>query len=87
MSVADLIPTKLFHCFNDLSRFLFWSCKKKKKKCLGNSDEKADQIAWRNEDKTLGILKKNLELKHNVHNMFVITCKTLLSEQDISRKK
>ena len=63
MSVADLIPTKSFHCFNDLSRLL---------KFLGNSDERADQIAWRNEDKTLGILKANLELKHNVHNMFII---------------
>ena len=69
MSVADLIPTKLFHCFNDLSRFSFWSCKKK---CLGNSDERADQIAWRNDDKTLGILKPNLEVKHNVDNMFIV---------------
>ena len=34
---------------------------------MGNSDERAEQIVWRNEDKTLGILKTNLELKHNVH--------------------
>ena len=29
-------------------------------------------MASRNEDKTLGILKANLEPKHNVHNMFII---------------
>ena len=33
---------------------------KQQKKCLGNSNERADQIASRNEDKTLGILKANL---------------------------
>ena len=55
MSVADLIPTKLFHCFNDLTRFRFEA----EKKCLGNSDKREDQ-------------KANLELKHNVHNMFII---------------
>ena len=60
---------------------------KLQKKCLGNSDEKADQIAWRNEDKAVGILKTNLELRHNVYIMFVIICKTFLSEQDISLKK
>ena len=36
---------------------------------MGNSDERAYQIARRYEDKTLGILKANLELKHNAHNI------------------
>ena len=45
---------------------------KQQKKCLGNSNERADQMASRNEDKTVGILKANLESKHNVHNMFTI---------------
>ena len=35
---------------------------------MGNSDDRADQIAWRNDENTLGILKANLELKH----MFII---------------
>ena len=39
---------------------------------MRNSDERADQIAWRNDDKTLGILEANLELKHIAHNMFLI---------------
>ena len=35
----------------------------KKKKYLGNSDDRADQIAGRNDDNTLVILRANLELK------------------------
>ena len=34
-----------------------------KKKSLGNSDDRAHQIAGQNDDNTLGILKANLELK------------------------
>ena len=34
------------------------------KKSLGNSDDRAHQIAGRNDDNTLGILRLNLELKH-----------------------
>ena len=41
---------------------------KKKKKCLGNSDGRAHQIAERNDDNTLEILGANLEMKH----MFII---------------
>ena len=39
-----------------------------KKKILGNSDDRADQMAWRNDDNTLGIFKANLKLTH----MFII---------------
>ena len=46
--------------------------KLQKKNRLGNSVEIADQITRRNEDKTLEILKANLELKYNVHNVFII---------------
>ena len=42
--------------------FLFWYSKKSKS--LGSSDDRADQIAGRNDDNTLGILRANLELKH-----------------------
>ena len=38
---------------------------------LGNSDDRADQIAQRNDLNTLGIFRANLKLKHmfvNVHN-------------------
>ena len=45
---------------------------KQRKKCLENSNERADQIASRNKDKILGILKANLEQKHNVQNMFTL---------------
>ena len=34
------------------------------KKCLGNNDDRADQMAWRNDDNTLGILKSNWEVYH-----------------------
>ena len=43
-----------------------------KKTCLEKSNERADQIAWRNDDNTLGILKVNLELKRLLINMFII---------------
>ena len=36
--------------------------------CLGNNDDRAEQMAWRNDDNTLGILKSNWE----VYNMFMI---------------
>ena len=41
---------------------------KKKKKSLGNSNDRVHQIAGRNYDNTPGILRANLELKH----MFII---------------
>ena len=65
-SVVDEIPAKFFHCFNDWNRLLFWYSKKSKS--LGSSDDRADQIAGRNDDITLGILRANLELK----DMFII---------------
>ena len=37
---------------------------KKAKKSLGNSDDRAHQIAGRNDDNKLGILRANLDLKH-----------------------
>ena len=40
----------------------------KKKKSQGNSDDRANQIAGRNNDNSIGILRANLELKH----MFII---------------
>ena len=43
-----------------------------KKTRLEKSNERADQIAWRNDDNTLGILKVNLELKRLLINMFII---------------
>ena len=52
---------------------------KPKQKYLGNSDNRADQIAEQNDDNTLGIIRANLELKHMfiicslwlfVHNLF-----------------
>ena len=43
-----------------------------KKTRLEKSNERADQIARRNDDNTLGILKVNLELKRLLINMFII---------------
>ena len=36
------------------------------RKCLGNSDDKADQMAWRNDDNKLEIVKENLELTNKL---------------------
>ena len=46
--------------------------KRKKNKSLGNSDDRAHQIAGQNDDNTLGIFRANLELKHYVHQMFML---------------
>ena len=60
----------MFHSFNDLNRFPFWCSKKKKS--LGYSDDRAYQIAGRNDDNTLEILRAKPRAETYVHNMFII---------------
>ena len=44
-------------------------------KSLGNSDDRADQKTWQNDDNTLEIPRANLELKH----MFILCSFIVLS--------
>ena len=55
----------MFHCFNDLNRFLAWYSEKIKS--LENSDDLADQIKGGKDDNTLGFLDQIYSW-----NMFII---------------
>ena len=62
------LNTYQFLSLFQLFKLVFVLILQKKNKSLGNRDDRADQVARRNDHNMLGILRANLKLKH----MFII---------------